>query len=67
MFRINCVFFPKNYFYPPLPRKHWAAIGYKGIDQIDQPIGATVHSKCVESFDNLLQRYVGKGWDLVRR
>ena len=36
---------------PPLPRKHWADIGYT---EIGQPIGVTVHSHhshCVESFD----------------
>ena len=43
---------------PPLPRKHWAAIG---CAEFGQPIGVTVHSHCVESFENLLQRYVGEG------
>ena len=38
---------------PPLPRQHWAAIG---CTKNYQPIGVTVHSHCVESFEGLLQR-----------
>ena len=30
--------------------------------EVCQPIGVTVHSHLVESFENLLQRYVGEGW-----
>ena len=37
----------------PLPRKHWAAVG---CTKIGQPIGATVHSHCVKSFEGFLQR-----------
>ena len=37
---------------PPLPRQHSAAIG---CTQNYQPIGVTVHSHCVESFEGLLQ------------
>ena len=44
--------------FPPLPRKHWAAIG---CTDIGKPIEVIVHSHCVESFENLLQRYVGEG------
>ena len=46
---------------PPLPCKQWAAIGCTKIGKIGQPIGVTVHSHCVESIENLLQRYVGEG------
>ena len=38
---------------PPLPRQHSAAIG---CTKNYQPIGVTVHSHCVESFEGLLQR-----------
>ena len=38
---------------PPLPRQHSAAIG---CAKNYQPIGVTVHSHCVESFEGLLQR-----------
>ena len=38
---------------PPLPRQNSAAIG---CTKIYQPIGVTVHSHCVESFEGLLQR-----------
>jgi len=38
---------------PPLPRQHSAAIG---CAKTNQPIGVTVHSHCVESFEGLLQR-----------
>ena len=39
---------------PPLPRQHLAAIG---CTKNGQPIGKTVHSHCVESFEGLfLQR-----------
>ena len=47
---------------PTLPRQHWAAIG---CTEIGQPIGATVHLYCVDSFENLVQRYVGEGWVVV--
>ena len=48
---------------PPLPRKHWAAIGYTKIGQIGQPI-YTLH--CVESFENLLQvRGMGCGGKFI--
>ena len=32
---------------------------------IGQPIGVTVHSECVESFEILLQLYVAEGWVAV--
>merc|ERR1711946_60443 len=38
---------------PPLPRQHSSSIGCK---KNYQPIGLTVHSHCVESFEGLLQR-----------
>ena len=41
--------------------KHWSAVGCTEIGQIGQPIGVTIHSHCVESYENLLQRYVGEG------
>ena len=52
-------FFPRIFeSLPSLPRQHLAAIGWtkKG-----HPIGATVHSHCVESFEGLLQQYVSEG------
>ena len=49
-----CVFFPRILeSLPPLPRQHSAAIG---CTKNYQPIGVTVHSHCVESFEGLLQR-----------
>ena len=55
-----CVFPPRNLeSLPPLPRQHSAAIGCR---KNYQPIGVTVHSHCVESFEGLLQRCKrGKG------
>ena len=45
---------------PPLPRQHSAAIG---CTKYFQPIGVTVHSHCVETFEGLLQRCRrGRGW-----
>ena len=38
---------------PPLPRQHSAAIG---CTKNYQPIGVSVHSHCVESFEGLLQQ-----------
>ena len=38
---------------PPLPRQHSPSIGC--LDNY-HPIGVTVHSHCVESFEGLLQR-----------
>ena len=38
---------------PPRPRQHSTAIG---CTKIYQPLGVTVHSHCVESFEGLLQR-----------
>merc|ERR1711860_140087 len=38
---------------PPLPRRHSAAIG---CTKNYQPIGVTLHSHCVGSFEALLQR-----------
>ena len=46
-------FFFKNSRLSPLPRQHSAAIG---CTKKYQPIGMTVHSHCVESFEILLQR-----------
>ena len=43
---------------PPLPRQHSAAIC---CTKNYQPIGVTVHSNCVESFEDLLQR-CRRGW-----
>ena len=40
-------------------------MGCTEIGQIGQPIGVTVRSHCFESFENLLQRYVGEGWGAV--
>ena len=37
---------------PSLPRQHLASIG---CTKNYQPIGVTVHSHCVESFEGLLQ------------
>ena len=51
---LNIVFFPKILeSLPPLPRQHSASIG---CTKKYQPIGVTVHSHCVESFEGLLQR-----------
>ena len=60
-----CVFSKIFHYLQPLPHKHWAAIGYTEIGQIGQPIGVIVHSHCVKSFENLLQRYVGEGLNAV--
>ena len=58
---VEIVLFPRIFIIlPPLPRQHWATIGCTNIGQ--HPIGVTVHSHCVESFEKLLQRYVGEGW-----
>ena len=46
----------------PLPHKNWIAIG---STEFGQPIGVTVHSHKVESFENLLQRFTGDGWASV--
>ena len=49
-----CVFFSRIFeSLPPLPRQHSAAFG---CTKIQQPIGVTVHSHCVESFEGLLKR-----------
>ena len=54
-----CVFFSRILeSLPTLPRQHSTSIGCK---KNYQPIGLTVHSHCVQSFENLLQRYVGEG------
>ena len=54
MFIKYCVFFPRILeSVPPLPRQHSAVIG---CTKNDQPIGETVHSHCVESFEGLLAR-----------
>ena len=51
---LNIVFFPRIFeSLPPLPRQHSAAIG---CTKNYQPIGVTVHSHYVESFEGLLQR-----------
>ena len=43
------------------PSQAPGCFGCTEIGQPDQPIGVTVHSYCVdESFENLLQRYVGE-------
>ena len=50
-----CVFFSRILeSSPPLPRQHSAAIG---CTKNYQPIGVTVHSHCVETFEGLLQRF----------
>ena len=65
MFRKNCVFYPTTFIILP-SQALWAAIGCTEIGQIGQPIGVTVRSHyCFESFENLLQRYVGEGWGAV--
>ena len=51
-----CVFLRVLESLPALPRQHSAAIG---CTKNYQPIGVTVHSHCVESFEGLLQR--GRG------
>ena len=48
-----CVFFKNSRKFATLPRQHSAAIG---CTKNYQPIGVTVHSHCVESFEGLLQR-----------
>ena len=51
---LNIVFCPRILeILPPLPRQLSAAIG---CTKNYQPIGVTVHSHCVESFEGLLQR-----------
>ena len=56
-------FFPRIFeSLSPLPRQYSAAIG---CTKDYQPIGVTVQSYCTESFENLLQQYVGKGWVAV--
>ena len=51
---LNIVIFPWILeILPPLPRQHWAAIG---CTKNHQPIGVTVHSQCVDSFEDLLQQ-----------
>ena len=50
--------------WPLLPHT-WAGIGCTEIAQIGQPVGVTVHSRCLESFENLLQRHVGEAWVAV--
>ena len=51
---LNIVFFPRIIkSLPPLPRQLSAAIG---CTKNYQPIGVTVHSHCVESFEGLLLR-----------
>ena len=53
-FSLNIVFFPRILeSLPPLPRQHSAAIG---CTKNYQPIGVTVHSHSVKSFEGLLQR-----------
>ena len=50
---------------PPLPRQSFAANGYT---KNYQPIGVTVHSNCVASFEGLLKRSdEGEGGDAVNR
>ena len=59
LIKLNIVFFTRILeSLPPLPRQHSAAIG---CTKNFQPIGVTVHSHCVESFEGLLQRYVDEG------
>ena len=57
---LNIVFFSRVLeSLPPLPRQHSAAIG---CTKNYQPIGVTVNSHCVESFEGLLQRCrLGRG------
>ena len=53
VFNKYCVFFPRIFeSVQPLPRQHSPAIG---CTKNYQPIGVTVHSHCVESFEGLLQ------------
>ena len=55
IYRVFIVFYPKNSrkFATAFPRQHSAAlVCIKNY----QPIGVTVHSHCVESFEDLLQR-----------
>ena len=57
---LNIVFFPRILeSLPPLPHQPSAAIG---CTKKYQPIGVTVHSRCVDSFEGLLQRcFRGRG------
>ena len=56
MIRKKCLTFPQIIcIWPPLPRRHWAAIGRS---ENGQPIGATGQSHYVKRFEDLLQRYV---------
>ena len=56
---LNIVFFPRILeSLPLLPRQHMVAIG---CTKNYQPIGVTVHSHCVESFEGLLHSDVDKG------
>ena len=48
--------------FPPLPHKHWAAIGFT---EIGQPIGVYTRIRLRLSFENLLQRYGGEDWVVV--
>ena len=64
------VFFPRIFIIlPPLPRRHWSAIGCTEIGQHGEPIEFTVHLCCVENFENLLlsplfkKRTVGRKYD----
>ena len=51
---LNILFFQRIFeSLPPLPPQHSAATG---CTKNGQPIGVTVHSHCVESFDGLLQQ-----------
>ena len=52
----------KNSILPPLPRRHWAAIGRL---ENGQPIGVIVHSPGVENFVDLWQRYQDERWVAV--
>ena len=56
---LNIVFFPKNSL--KFPTSPSLALVCYWLYKKGQPIGATVHSHCVENFEGLLQRYVGEG------
>ena len=59
MFVKDCVFFPRILeSLPALPLQHSAAIG---CTKNCQPIGVTVHTHCVESFEGLFNSDVGEG------
>jgi len=56
---LNIVFFPKNS--QKFATSPSLALVCYWLYKKGQPIGATVHSHCIENFDGHLKLYVGKG------